>query len=122
MTTTEHIPCTDPRCQAIQGGYSNYGYGLLLSPDHWTVRCSLDGRGHEHQEWHIRYPDGDSESGTDKWANVHFIPGPSGYPLRHGGRLVYGVRFWLAACDQCQGPCADTFDETCPKCLARVTA
>ena len=109
---TEHVPSTDPRCQAIQDGYNNYGYGLLLSPDKWTVVYDRDGSGR--QQWLISYPDGDREDFTDKWANVHFIPGADGYPKRHEGRWVYGVRFWAAACAKCAGPCEH--DETCAKC------
>ena len=106
--TTEHIPNTDPRCQAIQGGYDSYGQGLLLSP---TQHITYAG------EWLLSYPEGGGEDFTKQWANVHFIPDRNAYPMRHDGRWVYGVRFWVDSCSKCDGPCQEWNRALmCPRC------
>ena len=113
--TTEHIPSTDPRCQAIQGGYNSYGQGLLLSPTKHITHAG---------EWLVRYPEGGSgEDFTKQWANVHFIPGEGWRPLRHDGRWVYGVRFWVDSCSKCGGPCMRWNRALlCPSCKPEVTS
>ena len=83
MTDIEHITADDPRCKEYQGGFSDYGYGILLADSHEeNVRGNYvvgpvkrDNPRDEHE----------------CYADVHLLH----WRPRVGGKKVYGVRMWL---------------------------
>ena len=83
MTDIEHITAADPRCKEYQGGFSDYGYGILLADRHEeNVRGNFvvgpvkrDNPRDEHE----------------CYADVHWLH----WRPRVGGKKVYGVRMWL---------------------------
>ena len=68
----------EPLHSSLQGGYENYRDGLLLADGH-----SLS----ENGGWIVKH--------KGVAANVHPILSDWDNQLRHEGRLVYGVRFWV---------------------------
>mgnify|MGYP003119126038 FL=1 len=102
--TFKHVPVTDPLCQELQGGHSNYHDGLILT----DAPIVEDSQG----EWLIGpfdlaaftcapYDPG-YVSTAKGYANVHpFWESMAHRIQRYDGLRVFGIRFYIESCEEC---------------------
>jgi hypothetical protein len=90
--TFKRVKSSNPLCQELQNGHNSYRLGLIFT-DAFVVKDSTG-------EWLIGPLDPGMNEGWSvqtkrSYANVH------PFSRRHDGLRVYGIRFFIPACDSC---------------------